>query len=42
MEGESGVRDPNSKSESWFGVLGNEKESPEMLFFRRLMSSMEA
>jgi uncharacterized protein YifE (UPF0438 family) len=26
-EGESGVRDPNSKSESsWFGVLGNEKE----------------
>jgi hypothetical protein len=33
-EGESGVRDPNSKSESsWFGVLGNEKESPLGLLF---------
>lgn len=41
QEGESGVRDPNSKSESsWFGVLGNENESPELLFFRRF--SMEA
>jgi len=36
-EGESGVREPNSKSESGVGVLRKEKESPEegdvLMFF---------
>lgn len=37
LEAESGVKHPNSKSEScsWIGVLGKENVSPEVLFCRR-------
>lgn len=40
-EGESGVRDPNSKSDSGVGVLRKEKESPEGDVLMLFLLSME-